>query len=104
MERDHKPIYTLPLPREEGITTIAKGDPMKNKVKDYMRATINNYRDPITDEVDLTALAEDACDHFDAHITATTSMGFPCIDTPEEFFEWSFEVVDELDFIRLYTE
>ena len=33
----------------------------------YMREVVEEYRDPLTDEINNTLLAEDACQHFDGY-------------------------------------
>ena len=53
-------------------------------VRRYMREVIEEHRDPLTDEVNLTALAEDACQH----VGGEDENG----DIPERYFEWAFDV------------
>ena len=58
---------------------------MKGRIEiiKYMNANIADHVDPLTGEVNATALAEDACWHFD-----------DCDgdDVPEEYFEYAHEV------------
>jgi len=56
-------------------------------VRRYMREVIEDHRDPLTGEVSLSTLAEDACQHVD---------GYENDDIPERYFELAFEV-DESD-------
>lgn len=48
------------------------------KIIEYMMTCIEEYRDPETDEINMTRLAEDACQHFDAYEDD---------NIPERFFE-----------------
>jgi hypothetical protein len=57
-------------------------------VATYMVEVLDEHRDPQTDEVDMTALAEDAADHFDL------MGGPPGYETPEWVFEMAFHVAE----------
>lgn len=48
------------------------------KITEYMMTCIEEYADSITDEINCTRLAENACEHFDA---------YEGDDIPERFFE-----------------
>lgn len=58
-------------------------------VKAYMRTEIAEHVDPLTDEVNTTALAEDAAQHLDAYGPA------PEYKIPEDYFDWALEVEEE---------
>ena len=53
------------------------------KIKIWMKNNTEDYRDLDTGEVNLTELAEAACDHFN---------GYDGNDIPEEYFELAFDV------------
>jgi hypothetical protein len=55
----------------------------EQEARAYMRTRIRDNTDPLTDEVNMTGLAEDACDHFGA---------WEGDDVPERFFEWAYAV------------
>lgn len=59
-------------------------------VESYMKRVINDYIDPLTGEVNLTKLAEDAISHFDAGFDEEVNEG--C-------FEISFKVADDMGLI-----
>jgi len=48
------------------------------KIREYMQAEVTDHVDPLTGEVNSTALAEDACSHFNA---------YEGNEIPERFFE-----------------
>ena len=58
----------------------------ESQVKQYMREVIEEFRDPLTEEINTTFLAEDTCNFFDAYGPA------PDFDIPEEYFDWALEV------------
>lgn len=49
-----------------------------NQITEYMMTCIEEHNDTLTDEINTTSLAEDACQHFDA---------YEGDDIPERFFE-----------------
>ena len=53
------------------------------RAKRYMHSVIEDHRDPMTDEICCTTLAEDAIDH--SGIAFTT-------EEEEQVFDWAFEV------------
>ncbi len=57
-------------------------------VRNYMIGCLEQgeHIDRVCGSVNVTALAEDACQHFDASGPAPTCA------CPEEFFEWSFQI------------
>lgn len=57
----------------------------REQVIAYMKTQIPDHTDLTTDEVNTTALAEDACFHFDAYENGC--------DIPEDFDDWAFEAV-----------
>lgn len=57
-----------------------------NPIKRWMLINMEDYRDPLTDEISLTLLAEAACDDLN---------GYDGDDIPEEYFEIAFEVAGQ---------
>jgi len=57
----------------------------------YMREVVEDHRDPQTDEINDTTLAEDACQHFDGYGPA------PEYEIPEKYFEWAFLIAEEVE-------
>lgn len=51
----------------------------------YMNRNVADHVDPLTGEVNATALAEDACNHFN---------GFIGNEIPEEYFDAAFVVAE----------
>ena len=49
-----------------------------HQIVEYMMGCVEEHNDPLTDEIKTTALAEDACQHFDA---------YEGDDIPGRFFE-----------------
>lgn len=60
------------------------------KIRQYMRQELEDHRDPITDEINETTLAEDACRHFDEYGPP------PDYEIPEKYFEFAYEI-SEID-------
>ncbi len=56
------------------------------KIRQYMRQNLKDHRDPITDEINMTFLAEDAVQHFD---------DFDGNDIPEVYFDCAAEVAEQ---------
>ena len=50
----------------------------------YMRRNADVHKDSETDEINITTLAEDACQHFDAWVSG---------EVPEDFFDWALEAI-----------
>ncbi len=57
-------------------------------VKAYMLSCADEHIDNCG-EVDMTNLAEDACQNFNAW------GPYPNYNAPDEFFDWAFEVTEE---------
>lgn len=53
------------------------------EIKRYMRQEIADHIDPLTGEVNMTSLAEDAQMHFDIPLNS---------ELEEDTFEWAFEI------------
>lgn len=62
-------------------------DSMRIKVHEYMLDAVHDHIDPMTDEINMTFLAEDAAMHFNVY----DENG----ETPEDFFELAFDVSEE---------
>lgn len=59
------------------------------QVMTYMREEVEEHRDPHTNEVNATTLAEDTCQWFDAYGPP------PDYTIPEKYFEWAFLIAEE---------
>ena len=80
-----KPEWLKGLTREyEGVQMPVTG----YAIKLYMRQEMREHVDLDTGEVNTTALAEDACQHFDAYGPA------PDYDIPEDLFDWALEIAE----------
>ena len=65
--------------------------PDKESAKAYMRTVASQHYDLGQGALNMTALAEDACQHFNA-------FGLPPeYDCPEELFEWALDVAEEFE-------
>lgn len=64
------------------------------QVRRYMREVLEEHRDQLTDEVNMTALAEDACAHVD---------GYEGDDVPERYFGWAYQVAEADEHRRNHT-
>jgi len=58
------------------------------EVKDYMEKQLELHIDVLTDEANVTQLAELACAHFDTYGDP------PDYEIPEEYFDWALEVAE----------
>jgi hypothetical protein len=58
----------------------------ERQVKNWMTNCISEFVDPVTDEVNLTLLAEEACEHFNAYENEDDYR------IPDVFFELAFDV------------
>ena len=56
------------------------------KIRQYMRQELEDHRDPKTDEINTTSLAEDAADKFDLYDESG--------DPQERLFELAFEIAE----------
>ena len=63
---------------------------VKNKVKKWMINNHSNHIDPMTGEVNITSLAEEASDVHDLYVDHVDW------EIPEEVFAWSFEVAENI--------
>ena len=59
------------------------------RIRRYMNLVKDDYRDPITGEVNATRLAEDACMFFDDYGPP------PDFDVPEKYYEVAAGVSDD---------
>lgn len=55
------------------------------KIKQYMKRNIEDHRDPLTNEINMTLLAEDACQHFNDYDND---------EIPEVYFDYAFEIAE----------
>ena len=59
----------------------------KQAVLRYMDSIMEEYRDPLTGEINTTALAEDAIDHFDRGEHSDVDN--------EKFFVWAYRLEED---------
>ena len=62
--------------------------PTDDEIKQYMLSVITEHIDSMTDEINLTTLAEDASDHFNEFTSD--------YEIPEFYFYLAFDVKTEL--------
>lgn len=74
-----------------GITDDQIAQAIKMRVVEYMRSTVHAHLDTVVGEVNLTRLAEDACQRFKAYGPE------PQCEIPQDYFEWAFEVAQWYD-------
>lgn len=68
-------------------TPYTKSDYISSaSIKKYMYENGNSFIDKVTNEMDITGLAEDACKHFD---------GYENSEVPDKFFDIAFAVSEK---------